>query len=293
MFQKKSERLFQLKKHYEEKNTKKYNGINLFVKNLDDKIDDERLKRDFAVFGKITSAKVMLDSSGRTKGFGFVCYSSAEEATRAVAEMNGRIVGTKPLYVAMAQRKDERRKILAAQFRERMQNTQFYLQTPNPYYQQQVQGRVNAFHNYSALRGTVPRWPQVAGAPIPRQNMPQNYYMQQVGSVRNSSILAQNQQKMPRVQKSLASAIIPGQDSLTTAMLAAANPHEQKQMLGERLYPLISGIYPDLAGKITGMLLEIDNSELLHMLESSDSLRSKVEEAVTVLRAHQKTRQNV
>lgn len=59
-------------------------------------------------------------------------------------------------------------------------------------------------------------------------------------------------------------------------MLAAAPPQEQKQMLGERLFPLIQTMYPDLAGKITGMLLEIDNSELLHMLESRESLKAKV-----------------
>ena len=59
-------------------------------------------------------------------------------------------------------------------------------------------------------------------------------------------------------------------------MLAAAPPQEQKQMLGERLFPLIQRMYPDLAGKITGMLLEIDNSELLHMLEHHESLKPKV-----------------
>lgn len=47
-------------------------------------------------------------------------------------------------------------------------------------------------------------------------------------------------------------------------------------LLGERLFPLIQSMHPSLAGKITGMLLEIDNSELLHMLESPESLRSKV-----------------
>lgn len=45
---------------------------------------------------------------------------------------------------------------------------------------------------------------------------------------------------------------------------------------GERLYPLIQALHPNLAGKITGMLLEIDNSELLHMLESPESLHAKV-----------------
>uniref|UniRef100_A0AAY4C306 PABP n=1 Tax=Denticeps clupeoides TaxID=299321 RepID=A0AAY4C306_9TELE len=80
---------------------------------------------------------------------------------------------------------------------------------------------------------------------------------------------------------------VQGQEPLTASMLAAAPPQEQKQMLGERLFPLIQAMHPTLAGKITGMLLEIDNSELLHMLESHESLRSKVEEAVAVLQAHQ------
>ena len=46
-------------------------------------------------------------------------------------------------------------------------------------------------------------------------------------------------------------------------------------------------MYPDMAGKITGMLLEIDNSELVHMLEHHESLKGKVDEAVAVLQAHQ------
>lgn len=80
---------------------------------------------------------------------------------------------------------------------------------------------------------------------------------------------------------------IQGQEPLTASMLAAAPPQEQKQMLGERLFPLIQCMYPALTGKITGMLLEIDNSELLHMLEHNESLKAKVEEAVAVLQAHQ------
>ena len=75
--------------------------------------------------------------------------------------------------------------------------------------------------------------------------------------------------------------VVPGQDPLTASMLAAAPPQEQKQMLGERLFPLIQRMHPDLAGKITGMLLEIDNSELLHMLESTESLKAKVSYPLT------------
>lgn len=84
---------------------------------------------------------------------------------------------------------------------------------------------------------------------------------------------------------------VPGQEPLTASMLAAAPLHEQKQMIGERLYPLIHDVHTQLAGKITGMLLEIDNSELLLMLESPESLNAKVEEALVVLQAHQATEQ--
>merc|ERR1740117_2499400 len=70
---------------------------------------------------------------------------------------------------------------------------------------------------------------------------------------------------------------------LSASALAAAPPGVQKQMIGEKLYPQIAKLQPDLAGKITGMMLEMDNSELLIVLESEQQLRGKVDEAVRVL----------
>ena len=72
---------------------------------------------------------------------------------------------------------------------------------------------------------------------------------------------------------------------LTAAALAAAPPAVQKQMLGEKLFPAIAKLQPELAGKITGMMLEMDNSELLILLESEQQLRYKVDEALRVLQA--------
>merc|ERR1712217_1008814 len=58
-----------------------------------------------------------------------------------------------------------------------------------------------------------------------------------------------------------------------------------KQMLGEMLFPMVQKICPDLANKITGMIIELDNVELVPLFESEGALRDQVDEAVVVLRA--------
>uniref|UniRef100_A0A668UCP4 Polyadenylate-binding protein n=1 Tax=Oreochromis aureus TaxID=47969 RepID=A0A668UCP4_OREAU len=298
--QKKMERQAELKRKFEQlkqERISRYQGVNLYIKNLDDTIDDEKLRKEFSPFGSITSAKVMLEE-GRSKGFGFVCFSSPEEATKAVTEMNGRIVGSKPLYVALAQRKEERKAHLTNQYMQRIagmrampanaiinqfQPTSGYFMPAVP----QAQNRTTYYApNQLAQMRPNPRWQQQGGrtggqsmgprpsvgVSGPRAMPPYKY----ATGVRN-----------PNPQVTQPAVHVQGQEPLTASMLAAAPPQEQKQMLGERLFPLIQAMHANLAGKITGMLLEIDNSELLHMLESHESLRSKVEEAVAVLQAHQ------
>uniref|UniRef100_A0A8C8LSL8 Polyadenylate-binding protein n=1 Tax=Oncorhynchus tshawytscha TaxID=74940 RepID=A0A8C8LSL8_ONCTS len=326
--QKKVERQTELKRKFEQMKQDRmtrYQGVNLYVKNLDDGIDDERLRKEFSPFGTITSARVMMEG-GRSKGFGFVCFSSPEEATKAVTEMNGRIVATKPLYVALAQRKEERQAHLTNQYMQRMATVRpipnpvlnpYQPAPPSGYFmaaipqvttwsiqfmsikQSHLCQSIDLALDIHVHRITVqsmdkvevcqtgcpqtmgPRAPSapVSGAPV--RGVPQYKY---ATGVRNPQNHINSQ---PQVTMQQPAVHVQGQDPLTASMLAAAPPQEQKQMLGERLFPCIQNMHPSLAGKITGMLLEIDNSELLHMLESPESLRSKVDEAVAVLQAHQ------
>ncbi|KAJ3705547.1 hypothetical protein LUZ61_009252 [Rhynchospora tenuis] len=91
-------------------------GANVYVKNLQEDVDDTTLNKYFSQCGSITSAKVMRNEQGISKGFGFVCYSSREEAEKAVATLHRQFFHDKPLYVAMAERKDERKVRLQQQF---------------------------------------------------------------------------------------------------------------------------------------------------------------------------------
>jgi len=396
--QKKSEREAELRQKHEsfrQERQQKYQGVNLYVKNLSDEIDDDRLRQEFAAYGTITSCKLMRDERGNSRGFGFVCFTQPEEATKAVTELNGRFVGSKPIYVALAQRKEDRRMQLEAQRAVgvlRMPPTPDMPLAPNYggpaplFYQQSPVGQPGvgrgqmpfAHPQYLAamsrggpvgargypggmpqygMPGMMPGMPPGPGGPmVPgvggpggmlpgpggpgmgpggpmgrpgRQNRqrggdvpggrggpmagrggrggasgpgaggsgPQagggpGQQFKYTTNARNANVSndapaveASSTAAAGRSEASAAAAAGTGQP-LTVEMLSEANDAQQKQMLGEQLYPRIYASQPQLAAKVTGMLLEMDNAEILHLMESEQALEEKVSEALVVLHQH-------
>ncbi|XP_076084303.1 polyadenylate-binding protein 1-like isoform X2 [Mytilus galloprovincialis] len=251
-----------------------YDGLNVYVKNLDRCISDKRLRNEFSQFGTISSAKVMTTEDGISKGFGFVCFSSPEEANKAVTEMNGIVLADKALYVCLAQRKDVRKAILSTQYPQNNgQNCKMsqILSTDEPRYSlsTMTQAHMNFYSPIPVPHSSpIPRWQALHRQPPPGfESIPGP----QMGDRTYAAIRARQ----------------PGQFSVGTpaTMLANADEQKLKQMLGHRLFLLIQKMYPDLAGAITGMLMKRDNSELSKMLESRELLEAKARKIVDELPA--------
>ncbi len=75
----------------------------LYVVNLSYSVRDDDLQQQFSAFGNVQSAKVMMErDTGRSKGFGFVEMSSAEEAQAAIEGLHGKNMGGRDLTVNIA-----------------------------------------------------------------------------------------------------------------------------------------------------------------------------------------------
>ncbi|CDI80997.1 polyadenylate-binding protein, putative [Eimeria acervulina] len=379
--QSRAQRAAALRMKYEQQQQERgerYRGVNLYVKNLDNSVDDDKLRELFEPFGPTSSVKVMRDEKGVSRGFGFVCFVSPDDASKAVAEMHLKYINGKPLYTGLAERREQRLQRLQQRFRmpqlrqgaaaavpghvsypgaaAALPGVAAYQQRAMMYpaqshmavlpwagrqQQQQLQQQGLALqrgippaalqHIYApqsavaaaaALQVSLqqqqqqqPIMQQQRGAPTHRaarggaagsakqqqqqllkqqQQLPGGGSFKFTPQVRNPRVDQQQQPQQPppplhvqqQQQQPLEAAhvLLSPEAPLTAAALAAAQPSMQKQMLGERLFPLIARHQPELAGKITGMMLEMDNSELLILLESETQLKNKIEEALGVLR---------
>jgi len=315
--QTKAERQAELRSKFASMDASK-GGVNLYVKNLDDTIDESALKELFEPFGSITSAAVPLDSNGKCKGFGFVCFASPDEATKAVTDMHLKVIKGKPLYVGLAEKREARQERLRQRYAPG---------APGGGGMKGMGGKGDkggkgggGNPNMGGMMGMMPQQammgmmrppmmgmmpPQMMGGKggAPMAKAPMMGMMGKGAPMMMGPGGGKGGGQMPTMPMPMGMNPMmpmarpmgpggmmpprpggpPGGAPLNAAALANASPTVQKQMIGEKLFPLISKMQPELAGKITGMMLEMENSELLMLLESEQQLKGKVDEALRVL----------
>jgi len=262
-------------------------GRNLYVKNLDERVDDDALKAFFSKHGTVTSTSVKRDENGRSLLFGFVCFSSASEAEAAVVAANKSMLEGKPLYVAMWQPKSRREAHLRQTHRAPAMGP----------------GRMAPGYPGMAAPGYSPAMMQMYNmrAVNPQQamhmSMGMRYGMHMGGGYpMQPQAPMQGQPQMPPqvAPPSAASAAVAvgppahatpsAAPALTSATLAAMDPTAQRRMIGGRLFPLVQRLDSARAPKLTGMILDgREVADLLSLLESEEELKGVVAEAQVIL----------
>jgi len=366
---------------------RQYQGRNLYVKNIDDSVSDEELLKLFSEHGTVANAKIMREANDASRGFGFVCFNSPDDAVKAITTLNGFRLKSKPLVVALHQPRNVRMAHLAATFGSRVRGFQqnpaaggmqqmpyMYVQGagqpgggypgaqqrgyyndynqqrggPNaggprpmqqmrpPYYMPQFAGGVNQQmqqgqgnqmqqqykprmnggqgqggqmvmrggpNQQGGMRGPGPR-PMSPGGRVGYQQQPQTQqfpgragqgmkFTNQVRNQQPGGVPMDGSSGMQQAPVAVAPQVLSNMgEPLDHTVLVDVDPQTQKNMIGERLYPLVYQQEAARAGKITGMLLEMEIMELLNLLESPDALFNKVREAVAVLDQHERSVQD-
>ncbi|KAG8364244.1 hypothetical protein BUALT_Bualt19G0108000 [Buddleja alternifolia] len=313
---------------------------NIFVKNLSESADEEVLKWEFGRFGPITSVVVIREKDGSSKCFGFVNFENAGDAAKSIemlngqiSEMNGKMVGSKPIYVAIAEKREARQTRLQALYSHVRPNTivppvtpqmlicapgssglgqqVFYAQAPPSTRPPVPQFQYQHLHIGTTVPNTfLPTVRHALQVPRPLGGRPNSDVLQHTVPIVQQQIpFRGNQTQFPpgygfpnvtaqntaRGTLSVPSEsgsspthdwnmhpLVPN-EALASA-LANSSPAEQTKMLGDNLYPLVEKMEHDMAAKVTGMLLEMDQTEVLNLLDCPLALRAKVIEAMEVLR---------
>jgi len=246
----------------------KMQGLNLYIKNLHSDIDNDRLRALFEPFGKVVSCRVMVDGQGSSRGFGFVCFDNDKSVREATEQMNGKLVEKRPLYVSLAQSKEDRSRELQAEFSAR--------------------GRVLTMPAAAQMMFGQPPFVQ-SHFPQPMEKVPWGT-MPGPAPMYGGTQMGGEPIEVPAVSNKLQWRPSLKQEhglTLTRRDLESLSKPQQTQLFGQHLYPQVERLQPNLAGKVTGMLLELPTPRLLRLVNNPDDLSLKVQEAVKVLQAHQ------
>ncbi len=82
--------------------------MNIYVGNLDFKVDENELEEIFNDYGTVSSSRIITDKfSGRSRGFGFVSMENQKEANKAINELNGASYESRKMVVNEAKPRKE------------------------------------------------------------------------------------------------------------------------------------------------------------------------------------------
>jgi len=80
--------------------------MNIYVGNLDFKVNENDLKEIFEEYGTVSSANIIIDKySGKSKGFGFITMEDQANANKAITELNGATLENREMVVNEAKPK--------------------------------------------------------------------------------------------------------------------------------------------------------------------------------------------
>ncbi|CAG9333094.1 unnamed protein product [Blepharisma stoltei] len=310
---KKSYRVALLREKYS-KQVELWKRVNLYIRNLPLGIDEEKLEKLCGQFGEITSVKICksenikfeapkydasgnvvnqqsvnftYDASGNrvpsqitkemtSRGVAFVCFKNEQALNNAIHGLQAQTIEGKKVFVAKWKPREELKKII---LQSKIKKQMKYMWPFGPHGGMPM-GRGN-FYRPQGPQNMMPRGrgmpqphmgPQMGRPMPPRGMMPPQH-------IPHPPALHQIQQIQPIPQQ----VPIPRPPIPDLTKVDAA---QHKQILGEALYHLVIAFSnPNIAGKITGMLLEMTNDEILSLLGNTAELKVKVDEAIAVLRA--------
>lgn len=233
---------------------------NLIIKNLPINMNEHMLRQLCEEYGELESVKIHMTENITyqeekkvpqmvSTGAAFACFCLEESARKALLGLRNKMIEGKAILVNMWKPREELVKNLNAKKMKMMQRQMMEVGVFNPMYSQQM-GRG---------RGGRGMPPQVMPQIMPSM-MPPMAHRQPV------------QEREPRSNFDLV-----GYNN--------APPETQRRILGEQLYPIVlRNSNEKIAGKITGMLLEIEARALLILIQNPSEVVGKVKEAIEVLR---------
>ena len=286
LLQKKSERKRILISKIGDINNKlnqEFKNCNLYIKNLPYDLTDEKLREIFSKYGEIKSVKISkftlvtkikdeLKEIEQSRGFGYVCYTNPESASKAIEELNEKNLpgyenSKRPVIISLFMPKYERKPFLNKLQSNPMNRFPLIMGNPIP---------MIPYNNYSQRRyfnGNNNK--RVNKNPKNNQNVHNNNINNNKNNT-NNNVNNTNKEDEPNSQYL---------DSLETI-------EAKKDYLGEFLFKKIEqhplahkkNFTIDTIGRITGMILGIEDiREIYDITTNYNSLSSRIDEALNLL----------